>query len=186
MENIYENCIQTYSGILVDIKTPNPNTILVCDIAKHLSQLCRYTGASRSFYSVAEHSVLVANLCPQDLKLIGLLHDSAEGFLGDCSTILKNLLPEYQKLEKTMNEAIIKRFDLGIPDFNCVKIYDRIALDIESKVLMGPRHPVWDNYKVESPEGYDFDYSLLEIKSLNPEEAERAYLDLFNSLWLKR
>ena len=56
--------MQTFSGIAVDLKNPDPNTILVPDLAHHLSQICRFTGACRKTYSVAQHSVFVSRLIP--------------------------------------------------------------------------------------------------------------------------
>jgi hypothetical protein len=61
-----------------------------------------------------------------------------------------------------------------------------LALDIESKALMGPRHSVWGKFKVNLPADYDFDYSLLTIKPMTPPKAEAAFLNRFNTLWLQR
>lgn len=178
--------IQTYSGILIDLENPAVEDILVTDIAHHLANICRFTGAVRQSYSVAQHCSLVNKLIDEkdtSLRLIGLLHDASEAYLGDVSSPLKALLPEYRVLEDKMQKAIIMRFDLNIPDFDSVKFYDRLALDIESKALLGPRHAVWNKYKVEFGE-YDLDYSMLLVKPLSPEDAEKEYLEIFNKLWL--
>jgi len=47
-----------------------------------------------------------------------------------------------------------------------------------------PRHPVWENYKVDFPPDYDLDWGKLTIVPLSEEEAELQYLKKFNELWL--
>lgn len=191
MENT-SSSIQTYSGILIDLKNPNIEDILVPDIAHQLANTCRYTGACRKFYSVAQHCILASKLVEgsdhssAELKLQVLLHDATEAYLGDVSTPLKTLLPDYRAIEDKFQKVIIKRFGLQIPDFAHIKFYDRLALDIESKALMGPRHSVWDKYKVDFPIDYELDYSLLSIAPMTADEAETEYLKTFNELWLSR
>jgi hypothetical protein len=183
-----KTCIQTYSGILLDLENPSVEDILIPDIAHQLANVCRFTGACRKYYSVAQHCCLVTKLIQEDgpLKLIGLLHDASEAYLGDIVSPLKALLPDYHVLEDRMEQAIILRFGLNVPDFDGeVKFYDRLALDIESKALMGPRHPnYWPKDFVFGD--YDLDWALLNVKPLTPEEAEKEYLDIFNKLWLDR
>lgn len=62
------------------------------DIAHGLSNLCRFTGRTQRFYSVAEHSVRVSRLCKKEHRLYGLLHDAAEAFVGDQAKPLKKAL----------------------------------------------------------------------------------------------
>ena len=56
------------------------------DIARHLGNLCRYAGGTPQHYSVARHSLLVMHLLPAQnpgLRLLGLLHDVHECWIGD-------------------------------------------------------------------------------------------------------
>ena len=55
------------------------------EIARQLSRICRYAGATPHFYSVARHSLLVAELVPHDpaLRLAALVHDAHECWTGD-------------------------------------------------------------------------------------------------------
>jgi hypothetical protein len=48
------------------------------------------------------------------LKLVALMHDAAEAFVGDVSAPLKQLLPEYRRIEATVQGAILARF--GLPE----------------------------------------------------------------------
>lgn len=68
---------------------PRADEICIEDIAHHLSMQCRFTGATRFHYSVAQHSVLVSQLAPDgENPLWGLLHDAAEAYLVDVATRL--------------------------------------------------------------------------------------------------
>lgn len=107
--------IYTASGRRVLLENPQPEDIKISDIAIALSRLCRYTGHSESFYSVAEHSVRVSEILPDEFKLTGLLHDATEAYLGDMSSPLKKLLPNYRKLEDGFWTAIARKFNLPDP-----------------------------------------------------------------------
>jgi len=87
--------ILTYTGKHVDLAAPNPVMIDPRDISHALSHQCRFNGHCREFYSVAQHSVLVAYLLPPELKLAGLLHDAPEAFLGDVVQPLKALMKHH-------------------------------------------------------------------------------------------
>src|ERR1017187_10636100 len=75
--------ITTFSGIHFWPLLPNPADIRIEDIAHALSNQCRFAGHAREFYSVAEHSVRVSQLCPPEDALWGLLHDASEAYLTD-------------------------------------------------------------------------------------------------------
>lgn len=128
--------IVTHSGLIVDLQNPDPETIIIQDIAYALSNINRYTGHSRPRISVAYHSILVCENLPQELKLEGLLHDAAEAYLGDVSSPLKSLLPEYQNLESRFQTVIAEKFKLVYPFPKEVIDMDRIMLSEEIKISM--------------------------------------------------
>lgn len=67
------------------------------------------------YYSVAQHSVVGAQLLSPDTKFqLGfLMHDAPEAYLGDAVAPLKVLLGDaYRKLEDRWYAAICERFDL--------------------------------------------------------------------------
>ena len=68
--------ILTSAGRMVDVAGLNHEDIDPETIAHALSNLCRFTGHCRTFYSVAQHSVLVASLLSRELKFAGLMHDA--------------------------------------------------------------------------------------------------------------
>ncbi len=129
--------IQLYSGGYIDLLSPRPEDIHLIDIAHGLSNLCRFTGHTSKFYSVAQHSVLVSLLIEDpDLQHAALLHDAAEAYLGDVSSPLKRLLPEYQLIEKRFEEAIAARFKFTFDDLAKVKRADIRALATEKRDLL--------------------------------------------------
>lgn len=98
----------TVSGVQIDVLRPMAKDILLVDIAHHLSMMCRFNGATRYFYSNAEHSVRVSRetevllldegfadqygrLTSLGAKVaIGaLLHDSPEAYLCDLTAPVK-------------------------------------------------------------------------------------------------
>lgn len=128
--------IKTYSGVEIDLKNPKPDDIKIHDIAHALSNVCRFGGHTKEFYSVALHSVLVTKISPIDIAKEALLHDAAEAYLGDVVKPLKHLLPEYDSIESNFMKAISEKFGLNAQKLNEVKKYDLIALEIEYQIYV--------------------------------------------------
>ncbi|WP_114152805.1 phosphohydrolase [Chromobacterium haemolyticum] len=130
--------IQTVSGRYVDLLHPSPSDIEIHDIAHHLAHLCRFGGACRQFYTVAEHSVRVAAILPPRLKLAGLLHDATEAYVGDVVTPLKKILPTYQYTEGLVAAAVEARFRLQLSpaDRGEIRRADLVLLATERRDLM--------------------------------------------------
>ncbi len=135
--------ISTHSGTQINLLDPQPEQIHIEDIAHGLSQTCRFAGQCPVFYSVAQHSVLVADLLPEEWALHGLLHDASEAFMGDLHTGLKRLLPDYKRLENRVLAAVFRHFGLDDTDLKpaAVELADRQALFVEMKAL-GMRLPM--------------------------------------------
>lgn len=74
---------KTVSGREVDLAAPDWRDIHLEDVARGLSQICRFAGQSRRAFCVAEHSLVVAQLAGPAWRLPALLHDAHEAFLGD-------------------------------------------------------------------------------------------------------
>jgi len=82
--------IMLRSGGWFDFLDPWNSPFTVEDIAHGLAHVCRYAGQCDGFYSVAEHSMLVADIADEH-PLQALLHDAAEAFMGDITRPLKQL-----------------------------------------------------------------------------------------------
>lgn len=113
--------IGTYSGVKFFPLEANPKDICLVDIAHALSNICRFNGHSRFFYSVGQHCILVS----QELKvrgfddktqLYGLLHDAAEAYLCDLPRPIKHNIAQYEQYEKELQQVIWKAFKLAPPD----------------------------------------------------------------------
>lgn len=135
--------IYTRHGESVDLVTPDPTSINPADIAAALAAICRFSGHTRVFYSVAEHSLMVSRMVPRQWRLRALLHDATEAYLQDVPTPLKEMLPEYRVIEDRLWEAIAQRFGLPAHDPEAdaaIKLADKMALHVEMRDLFR-EHP---------------------------------------------
>ncbi|MDP2619883.1 MAG: hypothetical protein Q8P46_06855 [Hyphomicrobiales bacterium] len=108
---------QMASGAMVDLGAASPEQVDFDDIAIALSLICRFNGALSSpwmFYSVAQHSALVADLLPPDLAVYGLLHDAHEAYFGDDITPKKRLLKRFAPVEACALEMYKEQWDYAI------------------------------------------------------------------------
>lgn len=137
--------IQTHSGRRFNPTNPNPDAIVIQDIAHALSMQCRFSGHCKKFYSVAQHSVLVSHICNEEDALWGLLHDASEAYLVDVPRPLKRSgkFDAYIEFEARMQEAVCKRFGLPYQEPPSVKKADSKLLATEARDLMSPLHPDW-------------------------------------------
>ena len=167
--------IQTYSGIRFTPTNPNSDAIVIQDISHSLSLQCRFSGHSKSFYSVAQHSVLVSYECDPGEELWGLLHDASEAYLVDIPKPLKasGKFDAYLEFEKNMMKAICNRFGLDVQEPSSVKKADYKLLCTEARdLLVEPRK-----------DGFDLFESLpYTIVPLSPKEAEKEFLKRFFEL----
>jgi hypothetical protein len=115
--------IGVFSGRLFYPMDPRPEDVDPMDIAHALSLRCRWGCMSPTFYSVAEHSLAVANVARHLAELeevplgalawaYGLLHDANEAYLPDVPRPVKPFMPEWAKVEADVQEAIHARFSL--------------------------------------------------------------------------
>uniref|UniRef100_A0A6M3IJF1 HD domain-containing protein n=1 Tax=viral metagenome TaxID=1070528 RepID=A0A6M3IJF1_9ZZZZ len=134
MTEFDDNWITTHTGKKFHYLDPQPDEIDIVDIAHHLSYLCRFTGAVSGFYSVADHSIRVAELLPPELRLAGLLHDAAEAYINDLSRPVK-YTHKLQETEARIGAVIAKKFGVDFSDPR-IKEADNILIATEARDLM--------------------------------------------------
>lgn len=120
-------------GNCVHPLSPNPGEIDIEDIARSLSQQCRFLGHTEAIYSVAQHSVLVSEIVPGEDALWGLLHDASEAYLGDLPAPIKRE-PEmgfYCVVEDRLMLAVCQKFGLPPEMPQSVMAADKIILATE-------------------------------------------------------
>jgi uncharacterized protein len=128
----------TYTKQKVDLVSPVPDAIKIEDIAHALAHICRFNGHCPEHYSVAQHSVYVAQMVPPDLALPALLHDAAEAYIGDMVAPLKQQMRDIHAVEDRIARAIERRFSVFIhPMAPEVKTADLDLLVMEARSLLG-------------------------------------------------
>lgn len=189
----------TASGRLIDLERPQAGDIALPDVARGLSNCCRFAGQLPQFYSVAQHSVLVASLVDPPFKLQALLHDASEAYMGDLSRNLKHheLLNGYRVLEERLQNAIHIRFDIGatgLTGVDTVKTADNLAAIFEHVTLRERKqfesgHDIARMLRHGFIKGDSWEdlVSLADrlpdgVACLTPEEAERSFLRFYEDL----
>lgn len=163
--------IRTFTGKLVNPLDMQPEDFDIRDIAHHLSNLCRYTGAVPTFYSVAQHSVIVARyFLKKEERLAGLLHDAAEAYINDLSSPLKKSDPFkfYRELDNSIVERCYLAFGLSPALFPAVKQFDDLTYFREVASF-------W-------PKDGDTTADDQYIHALTPIAAEKLFLKTFGEL----
>jgi hypothetical protein len=160
--------MKTYTGQKFHFLDPDPDTIRIHDIAHSLSSLCRFNGHTQRFYSVAEHSYLVATLCPIRIGLHGLLHDASEAYLSDVIAPQKDLFKGYGEMERVVQYAIYEKFKVTT-DYDTVHQIDQRMCLTEGEQLMGGTEG-W---------GINGDPFGFELNCWTPIEAENNFIDAF-------
>lgn len=177
------NWMETRSGKRVSLVDPQPEDIILEDIAEALGNLCRFTGHTKRFYSVAEHSLLVAHMAadralPKETQLKFLMHDFHEAYIGDVSTPVTRLLASLAG--KDLLADLKTKFDLAIgKKFGVVldteyDVYDK-ALGYKEKQYFLPDGPSWDF--MQPPTLYVPDKYFLQVKQPK-EELLACFLEL--------
>lgn len=133
--------LQTFTGKKFYPLDPRPEDINLDDIAHALSNICRYGGHASTFYSVAQHSCLLADHFAGNniLAAKALLHDAAEAYLGDIVRPLKYskgvrelFLPAFDKLER----MIFEKYGLSPELPEKIKQADSLIIWNEAQDLM--------------------------------------------------
>jgi 5'-deoxynucleotidase YfbR-like HD superfamily hydrolase len=166
--------IMLRSGAWFDFCAPASSSFTIEDIAHGLANICRYSGQCSSFYSVAEHSILVSDTA-EGFEFEALMHDAAEAFLGDITRPLKQMLPEYKRIEADVERAILDRFGVKGALPPQVKQADLRVLAAEQRQIMPEGTDGWVRGQKVEP-------APIVVRHLPPDEAKRIFLERFEAL----
>jgi 5'-nucleotidase len=174
--------IQTVSGRRFNPLEPDPDEVDIGDIARALSNQCRFGGNSRTYYSVGQHSCLVSDLVAErggdlDAQLWALLHDASEAYLVDLPHPLKHrseLGRLYAAAEDDLQAAILQHFDLPAEPPPLIKQVDRALLATERRAVASE---AW-----HWPELDGFEPLELDIDPWLPERAYEEFLARYERL----
>ncbi|MFH1609224.1 MAG: phosphohydrolase [Candidatus Bipolaricaulota bacterium] len=175
--------MQTWSGARFDPLDQaglSSDQIRIDDIAVALSRTCRFRGHCLVWYSVAEHSLLVASVVPPRHALAALLHDAAEAYLGDVPAPFKRsgILASYGYLETEILRTIWRRWGVEVEAemLRVVAEADAAVLAAERDAVMGPPPEDW---------GLTAEPAPVKIVGHAPEMARTLFLAEFDRLMLE-
>ena len=171
--------------------------VFIEDIARGLATECRYAGqiaieTEHTFYSVAEHSVLVSGACttlaelrgwsPAEVlavSLEGLLHDGAEAYIGDVIRPFKyhRTMRFFRRVEDHVQRKIDLAFELKPTKRSRELVYEidnRITVDEVQQLIAKPNMSLVRRKFGKSLE--------IEVRGWSPAEAERQFLTRYFEL----
>lgn len=142
--------VRSVTGKYIDLGALQIGDIELDAVACGLSNVCRFSGQTPRFYSVAQHSVLVADLIAPDLsldrwgvnlRLHGIFHDGHEAWMGDLHHFLKHspALEGYRVLADYVQGVVERRFHLiplVKPELILLKAADDLAAVYEDVTVV--------------------------------------------------
>jgi len=186
MANEEVTWIETFTGKRVNPMHLDKELIDIVDIAHSLSLQCRFVGHCLTFYSIAEHSILVADLLRKMLTenaddvdigaeatrktcLAALLHDATEAYLGDLSRPVKHhsAFKFFVEIEQQILGKIMLKYRCTGADWELIKKADNMMLATEAEHLMADSGKGW--YLPEPP-------LPRRLRLLAPEDVEPMFL----------
>lgn len=170
--------VGTNSGKYISLTDPNPDEITIEDIATGLSNVCRFNGQLNTWYSVAEHSIHVAELVPKEYKLQALLHDATEAYICDVPTPLKDMLGEaYRNVEAVLAGVIGRKFGVNLTELSDpVRQADRIMVVSERDAFQAVPRTWGPEYENSTR------YPFLRRHYATPLQAATAFKDAFRTI----
>jgi hypothetical protein len=134
------------------------------DIASGLSNKGHFSGLTPSYFSIAQHCVMVCDefafwdfFIDPKLKLLALLHDAAEAYIGDMIKPLKVRFPQFSEVEENIMKVICAKYGLDYSSLHLVKTTDLFIQEVE----------------------YNAFYNHGRITYMNPKQAKIEFLDRF-------
>lgn len=172
--------IQLASGAYFDFSDIANSPMNPEDIASALSKIARCNGHTLGDIGVpiAQHCVIGSRAAPKGYKFEVLMHDAPEFVMGDMTTPLKQLMPDFLRIEHEVEREMRRRYLLPHPMSKEAKAVDLRMAATEKRDVM-PKDPPgdeWDTIKGIKP------YDLI-IEPWPAQVARDRWLAEFNLLW---
>ena len=131
--------MDTVSGLRVDVLNPKIEDYSLEDVAWSLALQCRFNGHVSRHYSVLQHQLEGLQYFSNTReKLQFLFHDSAEAYIGDIISPVKNLpgIKEVIKALETKHLVLLsKKFGFDFPFCESIHTIDKHILNLEWRYL---------------------------------------------------
>ncbi len=157
------------SGNFFDYDDAENSQVTLLDLAYGLAFTARFSGqcvskrtGKRVYYSVAQHCEIMSRIVPVQFAYPALMHECGESVCGDLSTPLKSKTPDYRRIEKRCEKAIMSAFHVSDFDHSIVKTYDVRLWATERRDLMNWDGLRWGSDDIAEP----FDFEIVPVKSL--------------------
>ena len=179
-ESLY---IITVSGHTIYLD--NPADFLIEDIATGLSNICRWGGQIKRFWSVAQHSLALYRVMPPapELKRAALLHDAAEAYIGDITRpVLRHVEGRMAELKKRMESSIEAQYGFR-GDEPVLRRWDDQIIHVEAAVFGLKIHPVCQEPFNLTKEELDIaGEAIVYYSERHPGDIRREFLSLYSRL----
>lgn len=180
----------TATATAFELGRPRAGEVQLADIAHQLALINRFNGATTRPYSVAEHSLLVAEIFERQLgmanpaaRLAALMHDAHECYLGDItSPVKRHLGEECRVLEASLERAVQERYGLRTAAAayrRQIRDADLIALATERRDLMPPHPGHWPGLDGVEPADW---VNLNDQARFTWQDWRQTFTELFNEL----
>jgi len=167
--------VSTCSGRHLYPLAPDAAQIDIEDIAHGLANQPCFHGQTSGFYSLAQHSLLVASLVSLPLRLAALLHDAATAYFGEMAPSVRQLLPEFAIIEKRVMAAIGEKFAIAGFDAPAIKRAHLIAQATEQRDVYPQMVRLAGRLDRSAP-------IPRRIELMSPEEAREQFMEQFVDL----
>jgi uncharacterized protein len=180
------NYIRMNSGRKFYFDNIRRNTVQITDIANGLAASARFGGQSDldKILSIAEHCINVSYFVPPEFAFVGLMHDAAEAIMGDMVTPLKNLSPDFKKMEKELDAYLAEKFGYEYP-------FPPVVKEVDFDMFITEYHAAFSNREVIFPgeeDDAEFEHcvprykGLLHFSWLKPMDAYNAFIQRYSEL----
>lgn len=134
------NEIRLRNGRVFNFAKPETTPLSVDDIAWGLSHEFRYSNQSHHLITVAQHCVCASQeqSVPAEYRMGILFHDASEAVMRDLAAPLKRMLPDYQEVEKRVQESILRSLGIEPAPHELIKEVDEKRVVWEMSWIFNP------------------------------------------------